>query len=290
MSESTKKRKLRLLPGLEAGELQHPSDVAATDALRKVPGLDKALAKIMEYGLERLYYLDNIASNVRVTKSMFPRMHRSLSWGCKILDIEEPELYVTVDPVPNAWTYGHTKPFITLTSGLVDMLDEEECFFVIAHELGHIKCGHVLYTLVARNIAAIVTMLGQATLGIGALLGQSLVYALLEWSRKAELSADRAGLLCVQDLDPAIRTFMKLAGGAKELYADMDREEFLRQIREFEDADRSALNRAYKILLSSERSHPYAVQRAQELDGWHVAADGYEELMSRRGASASSSS
>jgi Zn-dependent protease with chaperone function len=162
------------------------------------------------------------------------------------------------------------------------MLDEEECFFVIAHELGHIKCGHALYTLVARNIAAIVALIGQATLGIGALLGQGLVYALLEWQRKAELSADRAGLLCAQDIDPAVRTFMKLAGGATELYGEMDREEFLRQIRAYEDADRSALNRAYKVLLTSTRSHPYAILRAKELDAWHGA--GYQELMSRRGA------
>jgi len=282
MNETTKKRKLRVLPGLEAAEFQHPSDVTATDALRSVPGLDKALSKLMEYGLERLYYLDNIGSNVRVTKSMFPRMHRSLSWGCKILGVEEPELYVTVDPVPNAWTYGQTRPFITLTSGLVDMLDEEECFFVIAHELGHIKCGHALYTLVARNIAAIVALIGQATLGIGALLGQGLVFALLEWARKAELSADRAGLLCVQDLDPAVRTFMKMAGGARELYAEMDREEFMRQIREYEDADRSNLNRAYKFLLTIGQSHPYSILRAKELDSWH--GEGYQELMNRRGA------
>jgi Peptidase family M48 len=282
VSETTKKRKLRILPGLTSAEFQHPSDVKATDALKAVPGLDKALSKIMEYGLERLYYLDNIGSNVRVTKSMFPRMHRSLTWGCKILDLEEPELYVTVNPVPNAWTYGHTKPFITLTSGLVDMLDEEECFFVIAHELGHIKCGHVLYTLVARNIAAIVQLIGQATLGIGALLGQGLVYALLEWARKAELSADRAGLLCTQNIDPCVRTFMKLAGGSKELYAEMDREEFLRQIRAFEDADRSALNRAYKVLLTASQSHPYAILRAKELDEWY--AGGYQQVMAERGA------
>jgi hypothetical protein len=283
VNESTKKRKLRVLPGLEAAEFQHPSDVQASEALRSVPGLDKALSKIMEYGLERLYYLDNIGSNVRVSKNMFPRMHRSLTWGCKILGLDEPELYVTVDPVPNAWTYGNSKPFITLTTGLVDMLDEEECFFVIAHELGHIKCGHALYTLVARNIAAIVSLIGQATLGIGALLGQGLVFALLEWQRKAELSADRAGLLCMQDMDPAIRAFMKMAGGARELYAEMDRAEFLRQIRAYEDADRSHLNRAYKILLTVGQSHPYGILRAKELDAWHT--EGYAELVARRGTS-----
>jgi Zn-dependent protease with chaperone function len=276
-----RKRKLRRLKGLSADEFQHPSDVQATAALKKIPGLDRAVAKLMEYGLERLYYLDNIASNVRVTPAMFGRMHRTLTWACKILDIDEPEMYVTVDPVPNAWTYGHTKPFIVLTTGLVDMLDEEERMFVIAHELGHIKAGHVLYTLIARNIATIVELIGQATLGIGALLGQGLAYALLEWYRKAELTADRAGLLAVQDLDPCVRTFMKLSGGAMTMFEDMNRDEFLRQIRDYEDADRSDLNRAYKLLLTLGRTHPYSILRAKELDEWNEA--GYRDLMQQRG-------
>lgn len=275
----TKKRQLRTLPGLAAGEFQHPADVAATEALKSVPGLDKVMSKIMEYGLERLYYLDNTASNVRVTEKMFPRLYSCLTWGCKILEVDEPELYVTVDPVPNAYTYGHTKPFIVLTSGLVDMLDHEERFFVIGHELGHIKAGHVLYTLMAQNIAAIVTLLGQATLGIGALLGKGLVYALYEWYRNAELTSDRAGLLCVQDFEPCVRTFMKLAGGARTLYDEMDRDEFLDQIRAYEDADRSALNKAYKLLLTLPRTHPFAILRAKELDLWHTEA--YEAIFDR---------
>lgn len=110
--------------------------------------------------------------------------------------------------------------------------------------LAHIKAGHVLYTLIARNIGGIIETIGQATLGIGALLGQGIAYALLEWYRKAEL-------------------------------------EFLRQIRIYEDEDRSELNRAYKFLLTLERTHPFAILRAKELDEWHQ--DGYRELMNRRG-------
>jgi Zn-dependent protease with chaperone function len=277
----TKKRKLRAFPGLEAAHFQHPSDVSATDALRGVPGLDTVVSKVLEYGFERVYYLENVAGNVRVTEKMFGRLYRSLQWGCKILDVEEPELYVTLDPTPNAFTYGHTRPFIVLTSGLVDLLDDEERFFVVAHELGHIKAGHVLYTVLARNIAALTAFVGQATLGIGALLGQGLVYALYEWFRKAELTADRAGLLCVQDLEPCLRTFMKLAGGASRLFGEMDQAEFVRQIREYEDADRSSLNKAYKFLLTMQRSHPFPIMRAKELDHWH--GTGYRELTGPRG-------
>jgi Zn-dependent protease with chaperone function len=277
--KATRRRKLRPLPGLNPADFQHPSDIAATDALKKIPGLEKVMSKILEYGLERLYYVDNIASNLRVTPAMFGRLHRSLTWACKILDVPEPEMYVTLDPVPNAFTYGHTRPFITLTSGLIDTMSDEELFFVIGHEVGHIKAGHVLYGTIARNIAAVIELLGQATLGIGALLGQGLIYALLEWYRAAELTSDRAALLCVQDLDAAHGTFMKLAGGTTRLAAEMDRAEFLRQIRAYEDVDRSTLNKAYKILLTASRTHPFAIQRAKELELWHAA--GYDDILRR---------
>ena len=112
------KRQLKMLAPLSAEEFRHPRDAKATDALKRLPGLDTLLSKIMEYGLERVYYVENIASNIRVTSTMLPKLHRSLTWACKILDVAEPELYVKLDPIPNAFTYGHTKPFITLTTGL----------------------------------------------------------------------------------------------------------------------------------------------------------------------------
>lgn len=274
-------RKLKTLPGLTPEDFQHPEDRAATQSLAAVPGLDTVVAKALEYGVERVLYLENIANNVQVTRSMFPRLHKYLDWSCRVLDVEKPELYVTQNPVANAYTNGHTQPFIVLTSGLIELLSDEELHFAIAHELGHIKAGHVLYGVLARNIANIVTLIGQATFGLGNLLGQGLVLALAEWQRKAELTADRAGLLAVQDLDTCMRAFMKLAGGAGRLFAEMDPKEFQRQIRAYEDADRSTLNKAYKVLLTAWRSHPFPILRAKELDAWYL--DGYAALAGPRG-------
>ncbi len=281
MSPTSTRRQLKTLPGLSPEDFQHPDDRAATQALASVPGLDTVVAKLLEYGVERVLYLENIANNVQVTPSMFPRLHKYLDWSCRVLDVEKPELYVTQNPVANAYTNGHTQPFIVLTSGLIELLSDEELHFVIGHELGHIKAGHVLYGVLARNIANIVTLIGQATFGLGNLLGQGLVLALAEWQRKSELTADRAGLLAVQDLDPCMRAFMKLAGGAGRLFAEMDEKEFRRQIRAYEDADRSTLNKAYKVLLTAWRSHPFPILRAKELDAWYL--DGYPTLAGPRG-------
>ena len=224
MAEAKKRRQLKTFPGLSADRFQHPQDQAATEALAGIPGLDMLVSKVMEYGLENLYYLENIADNVRVTPRMLPRLHRYLGWGCRILDIDEPELYVTLDPTPNAFTYGHKQPVHRAHVGPRRPARRRGARrSSIGHELGHIKAGHVLYTVLAQNIASIISALGQATLGIGSLLGQGLVVALHDWYRKSELTADRAGLLCVQDLDPCINVFMKLAGGASRLWAEMDR-------------------------------------------------------------------
>lgn len=268
-----KQRKLKTYPDLAREDFMHPWDIKATAALHNVPGFDRLIAKIMEWGLERVLFLQNIADNVRVTDKMFPRLHRYLQWSCKVLGVPEPDFYVAMDPVPNAYTYGHTRPFVVMTSGLIELLGEEEQFFAVAHEVGHIKCRHSLYTTVAMNIATILEIVGKATLGLGSLLGTGIELALYDWWRKSELSADRAALLCVQDKDVAIRSFMKLAGGANKLFHEMDQDEFMRQIREYEDADESTLNKIYKFFITAFRTHPFPILRAKHLDEWITSGE-----------------
>lgn len=268
---------LKTFPGLDPAAFMHPWDVHATATLRSVPGFDKLMAKIMELSFERVYHLQNMADNVRVTPKMFPKLDRYMNWGCKILDVPRPEFFVSLDPTYNAYTYGHTKPFVVITSALLDLLDEREKMFVICHELGHIKSGHVLYTLVAENMAALIEIIGKMTLGLGSLLGTALALPLYDWYRKAELSADRAALLAVQDPQIAMKVFMKLAGGAESLIEDMDEDEFLRQIRTYEDRDSSKLDRAYKLLITALRTHPFPIMRAKHLDLW-VGEGGYAKV------------
>ena len=271
------RRKLKTFAHLDPTSIMHPWDVQATRTLSKVPGLETLTKKVMEYGFERVFYLENTADNVRVGEKMFPRLYRLLQWSCKILGVEEPEFYINMDPAPNAYTYGHKRPFVVMTSGLVDMLDEQEQMFVIGHELGHIRFGHVLYTVLARNLAVILEIIGKATLGIGQLVGFGLALPLYDWYRKAELSADRAGLLCVQEPDVPMHVLMKLAGGSPRMYAEMDHEEFLKQIRAYEEADESTLNKAYKVLLTAFRTHPFPIMRAKHLDEW-IRDGGFTKL------------
>lgn len=70
---------------------------------------------------------------------------------------------------------------------------------------------------------------------------------------------------------------MKLAGGTTRLAGEMSRDELLRQIREYKEVDRSTLDKAYKVLLTLQRTHPFAMERAHQLDAWF--GNGYADLM-----------
>jgi len=182
----------RRFPGLDPAALQHPYDRAALNTLQRVPGLDIIVRKFIELFPERVAYIQNVAQTVRVTKTQCPQLYAQLREACAILDMREPELYVAHNPLPNAWTSGHDHPYIIVTSGLLDLMSEDEVMAVIGHELGHIKSGHVLYRTMALGITLLLTIVGDMTLGIGRLIGRSLEATLLEWYRKSEFTADRS--------------------------------------------------------------------------------------------------
>ena len=93
-----------------------------------------------------------------------------------------------------ALAIGASKPFIGITYALVERLDSDELLFVIAHELGHIKSGHVLYYNIAIYLKPIVEVASQLSLGIAGLVGGGFQIALKYWQRMSEFTSDRAGL------------------------------------------------------------------------------------------------
>jgi len=239
----------RRFPGLDPVVLQHPFDRAALGALQRVPGLDIVVRKFIELFPERVAYIMNVAQTVRVSPTQCPQLYTTLQEACAILDVREPELYVAQHPVPNAYTSGHDHPYIVVTTGLLDLMNEDEVMGVVAHELGHIKSGHVLYKTMARCITLLLTIVGDMTLGIGRLIGRALEGALLEWDRKSEFTADRSALMVVQDPDVMLAVMMKLAGGTLFQRDQMDVREFLKQADLYEDVYANLLYRMYKMLL-----------------------------------------
>ncbi len=101
-------------------------------------------------GIEQYQYGINMASRIRLSERQLPEIYMHLPPICEKLGIPEPELYLEMHPEPNAWTYGDTRVYITLTSGLIEYMTDEELDAVIAHECGHILCHHVLYGTMAN--------------------------------------------------------------------------------------------------------------------------------------------
>src|SRR5579875_2792353 len=271
----------RRFPGLDPVVLQHPYDRAALGALQKVPGLDIVVRKFIELFPERVAYIQNVAQTVRATRTQCPQLYAQLREACAILDVPEPELYVAQNPTPNAMTSGHDHPYIIVTTGLLDLMNEDEILAVIAHELGHIKSGHVLYKTMARGISFLVALIGDLTLGVGRLVGRTLEATLLEWDRMSEFTADRSSLLVVQNPQVMLSLMMKFAGSTLFQRDQMDAGEFLKQADLYEAVDASILDRVYKMLLVSSVNHPLTIVRAREILNWAESRE-YKDILAGR--------
>jgi len=262
-------------PGISPRAYEHPSDRAALVALRRVPGFDFAVRKLFGFVGDRSLRFATLASAVRVGPNQFPRVYEQYLQACAILDIAEPpELFVAQTPIVNAGAVGIDVPFIVINSGTVLLTDDDELQFILAHELGHVLSEHVLYKTMIRLMLRMTVLAMAVPLGGAALF--AILVALLEWDRKSELSADRAGLLVVQDPAVAYRAHMKLAGGGQ--MSEMSVDEFLLQAEEYKESG-TVMDGAVKLLNLLGRTHPFPVLRLSELKAW-AESDAYTTLMS----------
>ena len=275
------------LTGISSRAYEHPADRSALVALRKLSGFDTLLRRLFGLFNERAFRLTYLASAVRVSERQFPHIYELVRDGSYILDLPEvPECYVTQDPMVNAMALGRDKPFIVITTGMVNLYDPEELRWVVGHELGHILSGHAVYRTMLLILLRWATR--AAFLPI-ALALTAIIWGLEEWFRKSELSCDRAGLLAGQDLDAARRALMKLAGGAQ--LSELNPDAFREQAHEY-DAVPDLRDSILKILQLQGNTHPFAVVRFAELDYWATHGE-YERILGgdypRRDADSSAS-
>jgi Zn-dependent protease with chaperone function len=247
----------------------HPLDRNAIAALRKIPGFDFALRKMMEYGYEKVLRVNAMADDVKVSSKTCNYVHEMAVQASNCLGVSTPDVFINQNPHPNASTFGVEYPLITIQSGLIELLTEDELYAVIAHEMSHIKCHHVLYHMLADFLVNASSVLGLAG---GFIIPLNL--ALLEWSRKAELSADRGALVVTNNKKAYIKLLMKLAGGSEYIAEMIDENEFVEQAEQFEKITKKiGLNKFYRIASNITRTHPFPVLRANEINNW---ADGDE--------------
>jgi Zn-dependent protease with chaperone function len=256
---------------------QHPADRAATAALHNIPMLDTVVRKLIELGYERAFQQILLASAVRLGEDQLPEVWAAHRAVLARLDIHEiPDLYMAQMPIINAMTVGSKQPMVVLNSQTVNVLDELELRTVLAHEAGHILSDHVMYTTalaILVNIGVGPMMRLPFFAGLPLLAIQ---LALLEWSRAAELSCDRAATLVNRSPMTTCQTLMVVAGGAASRKLSLDA--FVRQANEYVDwepgFDKLSRFRAELFL-----THPYPVRRVAELMRWVRAGD-YDRIMS----------
>lgn len=235
----------------EAARYAYSADVAMLRSFQRIRPVELAAAAVVRTGKEMVRG-QLLGQAVKVGPRQFKRLYDIAEHCAGVLSVPVPQLYVVNDPRVNAFTFGtEEESFIVLHSALVDALDERELQFVIGHETGHIQNKHVVY-------GTALTILTSGVLGmvLGPLVEPALV-ALRAWFRRAEITCDRAGLLCSRDLDAGVSSFMKLAIGSRRLYEEMDVDEYLAQIEE----GATSIGRFSEFFAT----HPFLPKRIQAL-------------------------
>lgn len=261
-AEAQWSRASRLAPEL----FQHPEDAAAREKLETVPGFQLLARKFLEFGYESLYHGIFMGTSVKLSPTQLPEIYNLLPPICQAFGIDEPEFFLQMNPSPNAFTMGDTRIFIVVTSGLLEhMTDPVERQAVIAHECGHIVCRHILYSTMARLIA----QLGISFFGVLRPLAGPIELALNYWSRRSELSADRAGAVFSGDPGPMIRSLLRLSGGPSGITGKINVPEFAAQARAYDELqENSKWHKILQSLAIMDQNHPFTAVRVRELLAW----------------------
>ncbi|MTJ47868.1 M48 family metallopeptidase [Dolichospermum sp. UHCC 0259] len=270
-------------PGISSEAFRHPLDSQAEQALRSLPGFDLIARKFVEFVYERPQLVYLMGNSIQVGPRQYSTIYQIFRECVRDLDISgEPGLFIAQNAQVNSYALGQEHPYIVVNTGLLDLLNETELRTVLAHELGHIKCGHTILIQMAIWAMNAAEAIGELTFGLGNIVSQGLIYAFFEWRRKAELSADRAALLVMDDLNPVMSSMMKLSGGSHKYAHECSLQEFIQQSEKYQALDDDGLNQVYKFLLYNGAqgmmlSHPFPVERLHYLRSWAVSEE-YQQI------------
>ncbi len=192
-----------------------------------------------------------LGTAVKVGPEQFPRVYELGLRCADTLGIAPPTIYIKNNPVLNAMTYGTNEDaFILVHSALIDHFSDDELLSVIGHECGHIHNDHVVYLTAMHYLKTMAGVLVRWAVAPAML-------ALSGWSRRAEISCDRAGLLCSKSLDTSTRALAKLALGSIKLYDEFNLDAYLEQY----DEGREGIGKITELTAS----HPWLPKRVKAL-------------------------
>lgn len=253
--EYVRSAKVRVAASDSTPVYAHPIDGWILKTLNSVPVkavLSKAIDSIVSF-----QFGAQLASAVYIDQKSFPELYEVLAHCSRTLGIPIPHASTDNSSLFNAATAGTDDySLITISATLCEFFPREEACFVIGHECGHIAAGHMLYHTIVRMLteASASSLFGpmagivQATAGL----------PLMAWSRRSEITADRAGLLCCGDAEVAERALLRLVLGFAKLER-VDIESYLRRAQRVEDFHKLGMLQEYM------HSHPLIPKRIRAL-------------------------
>lgn len=258
-----------------ADAFTHPEDKAALENLKSIPLFSSCVQMFMKLVPERTLHGLSMAQKIRIGRRQLPEIYKYLPIACDALGIDEPEFYLEMDPAPNAYTQGDQRVFLTVTSGLLEYLQPEEIQAVVAHECGHIACHHVLY----HTMADLLLKIGPSVLGPLAAVAMPVKAALFYWSRRSELSADRAAAVVMNGAQPVVNVMIRLAGGPQSLTGGIDVQLYLQQAQAYDRLLDSHWDRLLQGVAVMWADHPFLSVRSREIVEW-CATEQFRRIVS----------
>ncbi|MEM6264648.1 MAG: M48 family metallopeptidase [Bacteroidota bacterium] len=266
---------------LYSDEYEHPFDRHALNRLEKTRGLHMVSEKILKAGFEKYLIIRHTADNIQVTKDTIPEVYALLEEACQVLDMEQvPELYIYLEDKIKSFTTGRDRQLIAISSGSIDLLSEDELYFLIARELGHIRSNHVLYRMMADSVQTLSKIAGDISMGLSNWVSYPLQIALMHWYRMSEFTADRAGLLACQCLDTCLKAFIKIAGLPQVYHDRVSVADYRKQVQAFHDFQESNFDRLIQFAANVEYDQPFLAIRADQLITWHDVG-AYQQILNR---------
>lgn len=233
----------------------HPIDKSLVNTLDN-PAVNAALSKIVQTGIDA-NYATTLATGIHITPNTNPDLYEIIETCAGILGIAVPYAVVT-DSMRglNACTCGTNQFSFVMVSSLLPMImSRDELLFVIGHECGHLAMGHALYHTAGQMIGTAGTFLPV----VGKVVSNTVSVPLNAWSRRSEITADRAGLICCRDVELAKKSLLKLEAGLYNT-AGIDLDEY---VRESENVlNNSMIGKFSELSLS----HPLIPKRMKALD------------------------